>query len=99
MNPNYLATLGAIVALILVGGGLYGCPQYQVYQQRLTGQKKVAFVNQALGPLSHLLEVLIPARIAFCNRSARIARPRAFFCGRRERGLRPHQTHQARASS
>ena len=42
MNPNYLATLGAIVALILVGGGLYGCPQYQVYQQRLTGEAELA---------------------------------------------------------
>jgi hypothetical protein len=42
MNRNYLAALGAIVALILVGGGLYGCPQYQVYQQRLTGEAELA---------------------------------------------------------
>jgi regulator of protease activity HflC (stomatin/prohibitin superfamily) len=42
MNPNYLATLGAIVALTLLAGGLYGCPQYNVYSQRLQGEAELA---------------------------------------------------------
>jgi predicted aminopeptidase len=42
MNLNYLSTLGAVVALILLAGGLYGCPQYNVYQQRLQGEAELA---------------------------------------------------------
>jgi regulator of protease activity HflC (stomatin/prohibitin superfamily) len=42
MNPNFLVTLGAIVGLILLGGGLYGCPQYNVYSQRLQGEAELA---------------------------------------------------------
>lgn len=42
MNVNYLSTLGVVVALILLAGGLYGCPQYTVYQQRLEGEAELA---------------------------------------------------------
>ncbi len=40
--PIALGTLGAILLIILLGGGLYGCPQYQVYEQRLTGEAELA---------------------------------------------------------
>lgn len=42
MNLNYLFTLGAVVGLILLASGLYGCPQYNVYQQRLQGEAELA---------------------------------------------------------
>lgn len=42
MNLNYLSTLGTIVAVILLASGLYGCPQYVVYQQRLAGEAELA---------------------------------------------------------
>lgn len=37
-----LATIGAVFLLILVAFGMYGCPQYNVYQQRLTGEAELA---------------------------------------------------------
>lgn len=40
--PIALGSLGAIIFLILIAGVLYGCPQYQVYQQRLTGEAELA---------------------------------------------------------
>lgn len=42
MNSNYLATLGALLAVVLLAGGPYGCPQYTVYQQRLQGEAELA---------------------------------------------------------
>lgn len=39
---NYLYTLAAILAVALLGGALYGCPQYTVYQQRLQGEAELA---------------------------------------------------------
>jgi hypothetical protein len=43
MNANhFLGTLGAVLVVLLLAGGLYGCPQYQVYQQRLTGEAELA---------------------------------------------------------
>lgn len=37
-----LGTFGTILLLILVGVGLYGCPQYAVYEQRLAGEAELA---------------------------------------------------------
>lgn len=34
--------LGAIFLLALIAAGLYGCPQYDVYSQRMSGQAKLA---------------------------------------------------------
>jgi regulator of protease activity HflC (stomatin/prohibitin superfamily) len=43
MNVNHiLGTLGAVLVVLLLAGGLWGCPQYQVYQQRLTGEAELA---------------------------------------------------------
>lgn len=35
-------TLGAITFVCLIGGSLYGCPQYTVYQQGQAGQAELA---------------------------------------------------------
>lgn len=35
---SYLVTLGVLLAVAGVCGGLYGCPQYKVYEQRLAGE-------------------------------------------------------------
>lgn len=40
--PAILSTLGAIFAVLLLCGGLYGCPQYDVYSQRLAGEAELA---------------------------------------------------------
>jgi hypothetical protein len=43
MNVNhFLGTLGAVLMVLLLAGGLWGCPQYTVYQQRLTGEAELA---------------------------------------------------------
>ena len=43
MNVNhFLGTLGAVLVVLLLAGGLWGCPQYTVYQQRLTGEAELA---------------------------------------------------------
>jgi hypothetical protein len=43
MNVNHiLGTLGAVLVVLLLAGGLWGCPQYTVYQQRLTGEAELA---------------------------------------------------------
>lgn len=33
---------GVLFFALLVSGGLYGCPQYNVYQQRMEGEAKLA---------------------------------------------------------
>ena len=40
--PAALSAIGVIVLFILIGGGLYGCPQYKVYEQRLVGEAELA---------------------------------------------------------
>lgn len=35
-------SLGSVFALLLVAVGMYGCPQYSVYEQRLTGEAELA---------------------------------------------------------
>jgi regulator of protease activity HflC (stomatin/prohibitin superfamily) len=35
-------SFGTLVVLLLVAGGLYGCPQYNVYSQRLDGEAELA---------------------------------------------------------
>lgn len=42
-NRNFGLVVATFLALIIlcVCGGLYGCPQYKVYQQRLSGQAKL----------------------------------------------------------
>jgi predicted aminopeptidase len=37
-----LATVGTVVLMILIAVGLYGCPQYNVYSQRLSGEAELA---------------------------------------------------------
>lgn len=41
-NEGLLITLLAVVGLIAVAGGLYGCPQYNVYNQKLAGEAELA---------------------------------------------------------
>lgn len=44
-DRNFPAVFGAFVILFLsavVGGGLYGCPQYQVYSARMSGEATLA---------------------------------------------------------
>lgn len=35
-------SIGLLVLIMLIGGGMYGCPQYQVYEQRLAGEAELA---------------------------------------------------------
>lgn len=35
-------TLGVLACIGLIGGGLYGCPQYNVYSARMSGQAVLA---------------------------------------------------------
>lgn len=37
-----LGLFGSILFLIVICGGLYGCPQYNVYEQRLSGEAELA---------------------------------------------------------
>lgn len=37
-----LVTLAVLAAVGLIGGGLYGCPQYNVYSARMSGQAVLA---------------------------------------------------------
>ena len=37
-----LGTLGTFLLIVLVGGLMYGCPQYNVYSQRLDGEAELA---------------------------------------------------------
>ena len=57
--------------------------------------KEVAFNNEALSRQPCLFKVTSPARIAFGDRSARIACSYAVFWGRRERDCRTHQARQS----
>jgi regulator of protease activity HflC (stomatin/prohibitin superfamily) len=40
--PAILGTLGTVMLLLLIAVGMYGCPQYMVYQQRLTGEAELS---------------------------------------------------------
>lgn len=37
-----LVVFGVVVALLGLGGGCYGCPQYAVYHQRMEGEAELA---------------------------------------------------------
>lgn len=37
-----VGTLGTILLFGLIAGGMYGCPQYSVYEQRLTGEAELS---------------------------------------------------------
>jgi regulator of protease activity HflC (stomatin/prohibitin superfamily) len=37
-----LGVIGSVFFIIVVAGGLYGCPQYNVYQSRLAGEAELA---------------------------------------------------------
>lgn len=41
MEFGGMAAIGLFL-LILIGGGLYGCPQYNVYESRLSGEAELA---------------------------------------------------------
>jgi len=34
--------LGTVILFLLIAVGMYGCPQYEVYQQRLSGEAELA---------------------------------------------------------
>ena len=40
--PIALGTLGTVLLMLLIAGGMYGCPQYHVYEQRLTGEAELS---------------------------------------------------------
>lgn len=40
--PAILGTMGTIFLFVLIAFGMYGCPQYEVYQQRLSGEAELA---------------------------------------------------------
>lgn len=40
-----LSTIGALFLVCLVGGCMYGCPMYNVYQQRMAGEANLAQAN------------------------------------------------------
>jgi regulator of protease activity HflC (stomatin/prohibitin superfamily) len=42
METIFGISFGTILLLVLVGVGMYGCPQYSVYEQRLTGEAELA---------------------------------------------------------
>lgn len=37
-----LGSAGSLFLILLLGGGLYGCPQYSVYSQRMSGEANLA---------------------------------------------------------
>lgn len=37
-----LGTIGTILVVVLLAGGLYGCPQYNVYSSRMAGEAELA---------------------------------------------------------
>lgn len=37
-----IGTFAAWIVFAIIGGGLYGCPQYNVYEQRLNGEAELA---------------------------------------------------------
>jgi len=47
-EPNVIpwVIIGMVFLLILVGGGMYGCPKYDVWQQGLKGQAELARAEQ-----------------------------------------------------
>lgn len=42
MNSSVLAVLSTILFVVVTAGGLWGCPQYNVYSSRLDGEAKLA---------------------------------------------------------
>lgn len=47
MNPIRWTTLGTLILLMLVTFGMVGCPQYNVYRQRLQGEAQLAHAHAA----------------------------------------------------
>lgn len=45
-SPMPWVITGIILTMVLVAGGLVGCPQYAVYEQRLTGEAELARAQQ-----------------------------------------------------
>jgi len=39
---GFLGTMGSLLVVILLGGSLYGCPQYNVYSSRMAGEAELA---------------------------------------------------------
>lgn len=42
MKSGLIASIGTIVVILLVGLGMYGCPQYNIYAQRSEGAAQLA---------------------------------------------------------
>lgn len=45
-NPMPWIALAATTIILTIGGGMYGCPQYNVYQSEMDGRAKLAKANQ-----------------------------------------------------
>ena len=45
-NSSILITFSVFVLLLIVAGGMYGCPRYEVYQKELAGQAELARATQ-----------------------------------------------------
>jgi len=46
INPMPYVILGIILLIFFVGGGMYGCPKYDVWQSGLKGQAELARAEQ-----------------------------------------------------
>jgi regulator of protease activity HflC (stomatin/prohibitin superfamily) len=46
VNPIPWIVIALILVLMLIAGGMYGCPQYDVYQSGLAGQAELARAEQ-----------------------------------------------------
>jgi len=45
MKEASLMTAGVLLVILLIIGGMVGCPQYHVYQQRLEGEAQLAHAH------------------------------------------------------
>lgn len=46
MENGGILAFGTVIVLLLVAGGMYGCPRYEVYQKELAGQAELARATQ-----------------------------------------------------
>lgn len=44
--PAVISFLGIILLVLCIGGGMYGCPRYAVYEQGLKGEAELARASQ-----------------------------------------------------
>lgn len=46
MENGGILAFSTVIVLLLVAGGMYGCPRYEVYQKELAGQAELARATQ-----------------------------------------------------